>query len=176
VFNHRREEAMPVYEYECDGCIEEFNSDISALVEKLNKTNASKIMKKNPKFYYIEVSDDKKGRTIFALGEKGRYGARRYRYKLEKNKILYIELKNFKFSELIYDKEEEKNLTCPSCKRGDRVRRIYSTFKAILDDKNKRAPRPGDELQYHLEYKQMKDEEIASSWVGYDYLDQYFND
>ncbi len=167
---------MPVYEYECDGCVEELNSDISALVRRLNKTNASNIMKRNPKFYYIEVSDSRKGRTIFALGEKGKYGARRFRYKLEKDRILYIELKNFKFSELIYDKEEEKNLTCPLCNKGDKVRRIPSLFKAILDDKSKRAPRPGDELRYHLEYKQMKDEEIASSWVGYDYLNQYFND
>jgi hypothetical protein len=167
---------MPVYEYECDACIEEYNSDISALVEKLNKSNASRIMKKNPKFYYIEVYDDKKDKLMFALGEKGRPNIRRFRYKLKNNKVLYLELKNFKFSELIYDREEEKNLACPLCKRGDKIRRVPSLFKAILDDKSKRAPRPGDELRYHLEYKQMKDEEIASSWVGYDYLDQYFND
>ncbi len=167
---------MPVYEYECDGCIEEFNSDISALVKRLNKINASKIMKTNPKFYYVEVSNDKKGKTMFALGEKGKYGARRYRYKLEKDKILYIELKNFKFSELIYDREEEKNLICPSCKKGDKVRRLYSMFRAIFDNKDKRAPHPGDELAYHLDYKKKMDEEISSSWVGQDYLNQYFND
>ena len=167
---------MPVYEYECDNCIEEYNSDISALVKSLNKTNASRIMKKNPRFYYIEVYDDKKDKIIFALGEKGKYNIRRYRYKLEKNKVLYIELRNYKFSELIYDKGEEKNLACPSCKKSDKVRRVPSLFKAILDDKNKRAPHPGDELRYHLEYKQMKDEEIANSWVGHDYLNQYFND
>lgn len=167
---------MPVYEYECDGCIEEFNSDISALVKRLNKTNASKIMKKNPKFYYIEVSDDKNGRTMFTLGERGKHGTRRYRYSLEKNRILYIELKNFKFSELIYDKEEEKDLTCPSCNKGNKVRRVYSTFRAIFDNKDKRAPRPGDELAYHLDYKKKKDEEIKNEWVGPDYLNQYFND
>lgn len=77
---------------------------------------------------------------------------------------------------MIYNKEEEKNLVCPSCSKGDKVRRVYSTFKAIFDDKNKRAPHPGDELQYHLDYKKMKDEEMASSWVGYDHLNQYFND
>jgi hypothetical protein len=54
------------------------------------------------------------------------------------------------------------------------VRRVFSTFKAIFDDKNKRAPRPGDELRWHLEYKQQKDEEINSEWVGQDYLNQYF--
>jgi hypothetical protein len=166
---------MPVYEYECDNCIEEYNSDISALVKKLNKANASKIMKKNPKFYYIEVSDGSK-KTILTLGEKGKAGIRRYRYKLEKNKALYLELKNYKFSELIYDKEEEKNLVCPACQKGDKVRRVYSTFRAIFDNKDKRAPRPGDELAYHFDYKKKMDEERASSWVGQDYLNQYFND
>ncbi|HWP92452.1 MAG TPA: hypothetical protein VNN20_09685 [Thermodesulfobacteriota bacterium] len=166
---------MPLFEYECDACIDEFNADISALVEKLTKSNASKIMKKNPKFYYIEVYDDKKDKMVFTLGEKGKSYIRRFRYKLKNNKILYLELKNFKFSELIYDKEEEKDLICPACNKGGKIRRVYSTFKAIFDDKSKRAPGPKDELRWHLEYKQQKDEEIASEWVGYDYLNQYFN-
>ena len=166
---------MPLFEYECDACIDEFNADISALVEKLTKSNASKIMKKNPKFYYIEVYDEKKDKPVFALGEKGKSYIRRFRYKLKNNKILYLELKNFKFAELIYDKEEEKDLICPACNKGGKIRRVYSTFKAILDDKSKRAPGPGDELRWHLEYKQQKDEEIASDWVGYDHLNQYFN-
>ncbi|GIW47387.1 MAG: hypothetical protein KatS3mg078_1264 [Deltaproteobacteria bacterium] len=166
---------MPVYEYECDNCVDEYNSDISALVARLNKSNASRIMKKNPKFFYIEVFDDKKKKLVFALGERGKPNIRRFRYKLKNNKILYLELKNFRFSELIYDKEEEKNLICPLCSRGDRIRRVFSTFKAIFD-KRDRAPGPGDELAWHLDYKKMKDEEIASSWVGPEYLEQYFND
>nr|NIQ14117.1 hypothetical protein [Candidatus Dadabacteria bacterium] len=51
----------------------------------------------------------------------------------------------------------------------------FSTFKAIFDDKNKRAPRPGDDLKFHMDYKVMKDEERASDWVGQDHLNQYFN-
>lgn len=165
---------MPLYEYECEDCVEEYNSDISALVKKLNKTNALNIMRKNPKFYYVEVFDDKKGKAVFTLGEKGKSNVRGFRYKLEKNRILYLELRNFRFSELIYDKEEEKNLTCPSCKKGEKVRRVFSTFKAIFD-KRDRAPRPGDELAWHLDYKKMKDEEIKNDWVGPDHLNQYFN-
>jgi hypothetical protein len=166
---------MPVYEYECDNCIERYNSSIDALVAKLNKTNATKIMKSNPGILYVEVYDDKKDKPVFALGEKGKYNARRYRHKVKNNKSLYFEVKNYKFSELIYNKEEEKDLVCPHCK-SDKVRRIFSTFRAILDNKDKRAPRPGDDLKYHLDYKIKKDEEIASSWVGPDYLNQYFND
>lgn len=167
---------MPVYEYECDRCMEEYDADITALVGKLNKTGASKIMKKNPGFYYIEASDNKEGKALFALGEKGKPNVRKFRYALKNDKVLSLELKNFKFSELIYDKEEEKDLVCPACNKGGKIRRVFSTFRAIFDDKNKRAPHPGDELAFHMDYKKMKDEEIASSWVGQDHLNQYFND
>ena len=37
-----------------------------------------------------------------------------------------------------------------------------------------RAPTPGDPVQWHKDYKVMKDEEQASNWVGQDHLDQYF--
>ncbi len=165
---------MPVFEYECDKCVEKYNSNISGLVKKLNKTSASKLMKKNPGFMYIESSNSKDNTVNFSIGERGKPNTRRFRYKLDKDKVLYLELKNFRFSELIYNKEEEKDLKCPLCKKGESVRRVFSTFKAIFDDKNKRAPRPGDELRWHMEYKQQKDEEIKSDWVGPDYLNQYF--
>lgn len=167
---------MPVYEYECDSCMDEYNADIDALVAaKLSKAAAVKTMEKNPKFLYIEAFDDKRGKKVFSLGEKGKPNIRKFRFKLAKDKALYIELKNFKFSELIYNKEEEKDLVCPACNKGDKVRRVFSTFRAIFDDKNKRAPRPGDDIKFHMDYKVMKDEEIKNDWVGYDHLNQYFN-
>lgn len=165
---------MPLFEYECDKCIEKYNRDIDALVARLNKTNAARIMKENPGFLYIEVADDDKNKLIFMLGEKGAgKSARRFRYKL-KNKILYLELKNFRFSSLVYNNEEDKDLKCPLCGTKD-VRRVFSTFKAIFDDKSKRAPRRGDELRWHLEYKEQKDEEMRNDWVGQEHLNQYFN-
>lgn len=165
---------MPLYEYECDSCMSEYNSDIDALVDKLNKTNASKIMKKNPNFCFIEVEDKNKKKIAFSLGSKGEPEVRRFRYTLN-GKVLYLELKNFRFSELIYNKEEENKLSCPLCNKKKGVRRVFSTFKAVFDDKNKRAPRPGDDLKFHMDYKTMKDEERASNWVGQDHLNQYFN-
>ena len=166
---------MPLFEYECDQCIERYNRDIDALVAKLNKTNASKIKKDNPGFIYIEVTDDEKDKSLFSLGEKSESrSARRFRYKLDKNRVLYLELKNFRFSSLVYDKDDEKNISCPLC-GGNKVQRVFSTFKAIFDDKSKRAPGPGDELKWHLEYKQQKDEEMRNDWVGPDHLNQYFN-
>ena len=166
---------MPLYEYECDSCMKRYNTDIDNLVEKLTKTNASRIFKKNPNFCYVEVTADKKGKRYFELGEKGISGARRFRYKLPSGKVLYLELRNFRFSELMSADDDKSKVKCPLCRKSKKVRRVFSTFKAIFDDKNKRAPGPGDELRWHLEYKQQKDEEIASDWVGQEHLGQYFN-
>ena len=165
---------MPLFEYECDECMDRYNKDIDALVEKLNKTNASKIKKNNSGILCIEVTNDKE-EVLFAFGEKSnsRY-VRRFMFKPKKNKVLYMELKDFKFSELIYDKEDEKGLACPACESKN-IRRIFSTFKAIFDDKSKRAPRPGDDIKWHMDYKVQKDEEKASDWVGQEHLNQYFN-
>jgi len=166
---------MPLFEYDCDKCIEKYNRDIDALVAKLNKTNAAKIKKENPGFLYIEVTDGDKNKQLFALGERGTSrSAKRFRYKLDNNKILYLELKNFRFSSLVYEKDEDKDLKCPLCGTKD-VRRVFSTFKAIFEDKSKRAPRRGDELRWHLEYKEQKDEEMRNDWVGQEHLNQYFN-
>ena len=166
---------MPLFEYECDKCIDSYNRDIDALVAKLNKTNATKIKKGNEGFSYIEVTNAKTDKPVFALGEKSDSRTlRRFKYTLDKNRVLYLELKNFRFSELIYDKKDEKKLRCPIC-GGKEVQRVFSTFKAIFDDKSKREPGPGDELQWHMEYKQQKDEEQRNDWVGQDHLNQYFN-
>jgi len=166
---------MPLFEYECDSCMDGYNRDIDALVAKLNKTNATKIKKNNSGILYVEVTDDEKRKQVFTLGEKSnKRGLRRFQYKISKNKVLYLELKDFRFSSLVMDEKDEKNLTCPVC-NSKKPRRIFSTFKAIFEDKSKRAPGPGDELRWHLEYKEQKDEEQRNDWVGQEYLNQYFN-
>jgi len=166
---------MPLFEYECDKCMDGYNRDIDALVAKLNKTNAAKIKKNNDGILYIEVTDGENNKQLFAIGEKSnRRGPRRFRYTLGNNKVLYLELKDFRFSSLVMDDKDEKSLECPVC-HSKKPRRIFSTFKAIFDDKSKRAPGPGDELRWHMEYKEQKDEEQRNDWVGQEHLNQYFN-
>ncbi len=166
------EKTMPLYEYECDSCMQNYNDDIDVLVQKLNKTNASRVIKKNPNISFIEVKEE--GKNGFSIGKKNTPSIRRFIHKINK-KILYMELKNFRFSELITEKGDEKDLVCPLCKDGRSIRRVFSTFKAIFDDKNKRAPRPGDDIKFHMDYKVQKDEEMRNDWVGQDHLNQYFN-
>lgn len=161
---------MPIYEYECEECVVRFNGDISNLVNKLNKKNASAISKANPGFLYIEVTKEKDGSNVFRVGEKGRVRmVRRFRYTLEGGKVLYIELKDFRFSELAGVGDPAP--PCPSC-GAKKTKRLFSTFKAIFD-KRDREPGPGDDLGWHKDYKVQKDEE-RQNWVGQDTLNQYF--
>lgn len=161
---------MPIYEYECEGCVDRFNKDISNLVGNLNKKNASRISKENPGFLYIEVTKEKTDAAMFSLGEKKPFrNVRRFKYSLEKGKSLYLELQDFKFSKLMEPGEIPPK--CPSC-NGNKVRRVFSTFKAIFD-KRDREPGPGDDLGWHKDYKVQKDEE-SRNWVGQDNLNQYF--
>ena len=60
---------MPLFEYECDKCMDGYNRDIDALVAKLNKTNATKIKKNNSGILYVEVTDGNKNKELFAIGE-----------------------------------------------------------------------------------------------------------
>lgn len=167
---------MPLYEYECEGCVSRYNADIDKLVAKLNKTNASKILKSNHGFTYIELTKEGNHSSGFEIGEKGKSDTRKFRYKLENEKILYLELQNFRFSELVtLGEEDNKNIACPICNKSKNVKRVFSTFKAIFDDKSKRAPGPQDDIKWHLEYKKQKDEEQRNDWVGPDHLSQYFN-
>ena len=75
---------MPLFEYECDKCMDGYNRDIDALVAKLKKTNATKIKKKNDAILYIEVKDGKKNKELFSIGKKSnRRGPRRFQYTLD---------------------------------------------------------------------------------------------
>ena len=56
--------------------------------------------KKNKNFKYIELLNPKTEKTVFSVGKEGNKGIRRFRYKLDEKKFLYLELVDFKFSEL----------------------------------------------------------------------------
>ena len=86
-------------------------------------------------------------------------------------------MKDWRFSELFFQDESQDNVECPNNNKCKEVVRIFSPFKAIFEKRgglNDRAPKPGDPIQWHKDYKIMKDEEVASTYVGQDYLNQYF--
>ena len=168
---------MPLYEFECRDCMKKYNKDITELSKSLDKKTAQKIMKRNKNFLYVEVQNIKNEKTIFELGKDRNKGSKRFRYRMEKDKLLILELVDFRFTELFFQDEEIVDVECPCNKKCKEVVRVFSPFKAIFEKRGglkDRAPRPGDPVQWHKEYKTMKDEEQASNWVGQDHLNQYF--
>ncbi|MEE2974917.1 MAG: hypothetical protein VX343_00435, partial [Thermodesulfobacteriota bacterium] len=87
---------MPVYEFECRDCMTSCNKGIDGLVKKLDKTSAAKLVKNNSNFLYIEVLNPKNDKKIFSAGKEGEKGVRRFRYKIDEKKFLYIELKDWR--------------------------------------------------------------------------------
>ncbi len=71
-----------------------------------------------------------------------------------------------RFDELIMDREEEKDLTCPSCS-SDNIERRFSSFSLTSSDPEKFANDPSaqrDKVQEKMEQPK----------VGMEYLDQFF--
>ena len=169
---------MPLYEFECKDCMKKYNKYITDLSKSLDKKTGEKVMERNKNFLYIEVQKIKTEKTVFSLGKEGNKGIKRYRYRMGKDKYLFLELRDFRFTELFFqDEEVPKSVECPCDKKCKDVVRIFSPFKAIFEKRGglkDRAPKPGDPVQWHKDYKVMKDEEQASNWVGQDHLDQYF--
>ena len=169
---------MPLYEFECKDCMKKYNKDITDLSKSLDKKTGEKVMKRNKNFLYIEVQKIKTEKTVFSLGKEGNKGIKRYRYRMGKDKYLFLELRDFRFTELFFqDEEVPESVECPCDKKCKDVVRIFSPFNAIFEKRGglkDRAPKPGDPVQWHKDYKVMKDEEQASNWVGQDHLDQYF--
>ena len=150
---------------------------VTLLFYHLATLNPTVLFENNSNFLYIEVLNPKNDKKIFSAGKEGEKGVRRFRYKIDEKKFLYIELKDWRFSELFFQDESQDNVECPNNNKCKEVVRIFSPFKAIFEKRggqNDRAPRPGDPLQWHKDYKVMKDEEVASNYVGQDYLNQYF--
>ena len=119
---------MPVYEFECRDCMTTYNKEIDKLVKNLNKKYAEGLSKKNKNFKYIELLNPKTEKTVFSVGKEGNKGIRRFRYKLDEKKFLYLELVDFKFSELFFEGDKVENVKCPCNKKCKDITRVFSPF------------------------------------------------
>ncbi len=63
---------MPVYEFECRDCMTSCNKGIDALVKNLDKTHATKLIKSNSNFLYIEVLNPKNDKKYSQLEKKAK--------------------------------------------------------------------------------------------------------
>jgi DNA-directed RNA polymerase subunit RPC12/RpoP len=131
---------MPLYEYECIKCRQNIEDSLKKLNEKINSEIVSSLVEKYENIYFIEVIDLNKKKILAKYGKRDKNGIDLNFYLDEGTKKVIFNARNYRFAELIFDKEEEKNLKCPKC-GTEQIEKVVSSF-AFTHDLSTDMPKP----------------------------------
>jgi len=152
---------MPLYEYECITCRQSVEDSLRKLREKANSETASTLVEKYENIYFIEVADLNKKRVLAKHGKRDKNGIDLDFYIDERTKRVVFNIRNYRFAELIFDKEDENNLKCPRC-GAKQVERVISSF-AYTHDLSTNMPKP--------DLSNLPPEVRAKTFIG-DYIEE----
>lgn len=132
---------MPLYEYECISCRKNVEDSLKAIKKGVTKKLVSELVKAHDNINHIGVLDLEKEEVIAEHGKRDR-GAVDLSYYLNDGTVLALFnlKKNYRFSELIYVPEDEKNVKCPFCSTK-KVEKVVSSF-AFTSDLSTDMPKP----------------------------------
>lgn len=131
---------MPMYEYECIKCRKNVEDSVKALEAKADKETITALVDKYENINYIQLVDLKKQKTIAKYGTRDKSGIDFDHYIAEGDKVVIFNTAKYRFSELIYDKDDEKNVKC-YCGERKQVERVISSF-AYTHDLSTNMPKP----------------------------------
>jgi hypothetical protein len=131
---------MPLYEYECIKCRKNIEDSVKKLQKKIDPETVSNLVEKYDNIHYIEVTDLGKNKTLAKHGSRDRDGIELDFYINEGNTRVLFNTKRYRFAELIYDKDDEKNLKC-YCGETKQIERVVSSF-AYTHDLSTNMPKP----------------------------------
>jgi hypothetical protein len=131
---------MPLYEYECIKCRKNIEDSVKKLQKKIDPETVSNLVEKYENIYYIEVTDLGKNKTLAKHGNRDRNGIELDFYINEGSTRVLFNTKRYRFAELIYDKEDEKNLKC-YCGETKQIERVVSSF-SYTHDLSTNMPKP----------------------------------
>jgi DNA-directed RNA polymerase subunit RPC12/RpoP len=132
---------MPLYEYECIQCRKNVEDSLNALRKGVTKKLVSDLVKKHGNINHIGVLDLEKEEVLAEYGERDGDAADLSYYLNDGTTLVLINLKkNYRFSELIYEPEDEKRLKCPLC-GTKKVEKVVSSF-AFTSDLSTDMPKP----------------------------------
>jgi hypothetical protein len=141
---------MPMYEFECKTCkenlitalakIEKLSSKSSKLTIKSDKKILLGIIKKYKNINGIQIVDLDSEKLIQSIGTKYQDDVEIDLYIEEGKKMVLFYAPSFRFSELIFDADDEKNLQTSCCKNGE-IERVISSF-SYTSDLSTDAPKP----------------------------------
>jgi hypothetical protein len=131
---------MPLYEFECKSCKKNLMKALGLLEKKYDKKTLLSLIKKFKNLNGIQVVDLISEKLIQSEGVKEEGNVEIDLYIEEGKKMVLFYATNFRFSELIFDEEDEKNISTSCCKKGE-IERVISSF-SYTSDLSTDAPKP----------------------------------
>ena len=131
---------MPLYEFECIKCRNNIEDSLQILEKKRDKKTVTNLVSKNENIHAIEVVDLDKNKVLAKHGKRGNDSVFMDFYQDEGTILVLMNLRNYRFSELIFDPEDEKNVKCV-CGEKKNVEKVVSSF-AFTSDLSTDMPKP----------------------------------
>ncbi|KAB2834200.1 MAG: hypothetical protein F9K51_02260 [Candidatus Dadabacteria bacterium] len=132
---------MPLFEYECIQCRKNVEDSLKAIKKGVTKKLVSELVKAHDNINHIGVLDLEKEDVIAEHGKRDRNAVDLSYYLNDGTVLALFNLKkNYRFSELIYVAEDEKNVKCPFCS-SRKVEKVVSSF-AFTSDLSTDMPKP----------------------------------
>ncbi len=132
---------MPLFEYECTICRSNVDDSLKQIEKKVTKKLVSELVKKYDNINHIGVLDLEKEKVVAEHGKRDNDCVDLDFYLNEGSQLVFFNLqRNYRFSELIYEKGDEKKLKCPFCETK-KVEKVVSSF-AFTSDLCTDMPKP----------------------------------
>ena len=131
---------MPLYEFECKSCKNNLMKALGLIEKKHDKKSLLNIIKKYKNLNGIQIIDLKSEKLIQSEGAREEADVEIDLYIEEGKKMVLFYATNFRFSELIFDEEDEKKISTNCCKKGE-IERVISSF-SYTSDLSTDAPKP----------------------------------
>ena len=131
---------MPLYEFECIKCRNNVDNTLKTLEKSITKKSVTDLVNKHENIHTIEVVDLIGNKVIAKSGKTSKDAVFMDFYLNEGNTLVLINLRNYRFSELIYVPEDEKNVKC-YCGEKKNVEKVISSF-SFTSDLSTDMPKP----------------------------------
>ena len=131
---------MPLYEFECIKCRDNVDNTLKQIEKSLSKKTVTDLVKKYENINAIEIVDLVENKVVSKFGKTSEDAVFMDFYLNEGNTLVLINLRNYRFSELIYAPEDEKNVKC-SCGEKKKVEKVISSF-SFTSDLSTDMPKP----------------------------------
>jgi len=131
---------MPLYEFECVKCRNNVDNTLKELEKSSAKKTVTELVNKYENINAIEVVDLVKNKVVTKSGKNSKDSIFMDFYLNEGNTLVLINLRNYRFSELIYVSEDEKNVKC-SCGEKKKIEKVISSF-SFTSDLSTDMPKP----------------------------------